>query len=805
MATLIQDLRYAFRLLVRQPGFTLAALLALAIGIGATTLIFSVVNAVLLRPLPFPQAQHILRIEEQHGQTERTTNLTYASFIDLEEQAETVEYLAACRFSTANLTDGAEPQQVNLLAVSTGYFSALGVAPALGRTFLPEEDLPDRPTVVMLSYRLWQQRYGADPDFVGKTIKLGSSVATVVGVMPPGFHSGYAVAGQYDLWSPLVPTGNLRANRRSHLLGVIARLKSGVTLEQARAELSTIATRIERQNPGIDPDLNLKAVGLQDRLVAPLRQTLIVFFCAVGLLLLIACTNVANLLLARSATREKEMAIRAALGAGRFRLVRQVLTESALLAGSGGALGLLLAVWGAELVRRLNPVDFPRINEVSLDGRVLGFSLLVSLLTGLLFGLAPALQLPRQALYETLKDGGRATAGVRRVWLRQSLVVSEVALTLVLLIGAGLLANSFLRLMQLKRGFDPTDVLTVSLNLPSSKYLTGAQQTAILKQILEHVSAAPGVRSAGLISVLPFTGGPATDFVIEGRPPVEANQEPVADIRICDADYFRTLGIALRAGRPFTARDAAEAPRVLLINEEMARRYWPGESPLGQRLTMKDWGPPLTGEIVGVVDDVKADSLDSETRPMIYWPYPQFPGVFNNLVIRTTGEASGVVAAVKSQVWLVDHEQPLSKIQSMEEVIAGSVAPRRFNMLLLGVFAALALTLAAIGLYGVISYTVAQRTHEIGVRMALGAQPGDVLRLFIIQGGSLALIGVGAGLLAALALTRLMSSLLYGVSATDPLTFMLIPLLLTLVALLACYLPARRASKVDPLVALRYE
>ncbi|HJQ26937.1 MAG TPA: ABC transporter permease [Blastocatellia bacterium] len=805
MATLIHDLRYAVRLLVRQPGFTLTALLALAIGIGATTIIFSVVNAVLLRPLPFPQAQRILRIEEQHGQTERTTNLTYASFIDLAAQAETVEHLAACRFSTANLTDGIEPRQVSVLAVSAGYFSALGVVPVLGRTFLPAEDLPEGGNVVMLSHQLWQQRYGADPDFIGKTIKLGSSVATVVGVMPQGFRAGYPLAGQYDLWVPLVATGNLRANRRSHLLGVIARIKPNVTLEQARAELNTIARRIEQQNPGIDPDMNLSAVGLQDRLVAPLRQTLLVFFCAVGLLLLIACANVANLLLARAATREKEMAIRAALGAGRLRLVRQVLTESALLAAAGGTLGLLLTVWGTQLVRQLDPTNFPRINEVSLDVRVLGFALLVSLLTGLLFGLAPALQLPRQALYETLKDGGRGNTGVRRAWLRQALVVAEVALTLVLLIGAGLLASSFVRLMQVNRGFDPTDVLTISLNLPASKYPTGAQQTTILKQMLEHVAAAPGVRSAGLISVLPFTGGPATDFVIEGRPPVEANQEPVADIRICDADYFRTLSIPLRAGRTFTERDNAEAPRVLLINEEMARRYWPGESPLGQRVTMKDWGPPLTGEVVGVVGDVKADGLDSETRPMIYWPYPQFPGTFNNLVIRAAGEPRDVVAAVKSEVWLVDHEQPLSRIQTMEEVIAGSVAPRRFNMLLLGIFAALALTLAAIGLYGVIAYTVAQRTHEIGVRMALGAQSRDVLRLVILQGGSLALIGVGAGLLAALALTRAMASLLYGVSATDPLTFVLIPLLLTLVALLACYLPARRASKVDPLVALRYE
>ena len=802
---MIQDLRVGLRALGAQPGFTFAAALALALGIGATTLIFSVVNAVLLRPLPFPDADRVIRIEERHGKSAHTSNFTYASFLDLGRQTATVEHIAASRFGTANLTDGAEPERVNSLLVSAEYFSTLGVTPALGRAFLPEEDAPGRNNVVILSYGLWQRRYGADPNLVGKTIQVGGSSVTVAGVMPRGFRSGYPFTGQYDLWAPLAATGSLRDNRRSHLLGVIARLRSGSTIERAQTELGAAARGIEEQNPGVDPELNAQVVRLQDQMVAPMRLALIVFLCAVGLLLLIACANVANLMLARSAAREREIAVRAALGASRLRLARQLLTESSLLGLIGGAAGLMIASWGVKLIASLDPANFPRINEVNIDARALVFALIVSLLTAALFGLAPALQLPNHGLYETLKEGGRGAAPLRRGRLRQALVVFEVALALVLLVGAGLLGASFLRLMKVDPGLDPTNVLTINLNLSSSKYPNGQRQTAVLRQILERVSAAPGVRSAGLTSTLPFTGGPATNFEIEGRPPAEVGQAPIADIRIVDANYFRTLSIPLRAGRLFAEGDGAEAPRVMVINEEMARRHWPNENPIGRRVTMKDWGPPLTGEIVGVVGDVKADGLDSSTRPMIYWPYQQFPGVFNAMVIRAEGDPMNIVAAVKSQVWSVDREQPLSGIQPMEEVIAGSIAPRRFNMLLLGIFAALALMLAAVGIYGVISYTVAQRTREIGVRMALGARRADVLKLVVRQGMSLALAGIGAGLAASFALTRLMANLLFGVSPSDPLTFGVIASLLGSVALLACYLPARRATKVDPLVALRSE
>lgn len=806
METFWQDLRYGIRVLLTKPGFTAVALVTLALGIGANTMIFSVVNAVLLRPLPFPDSSRLVRIGESHQRVaSQTSNFTYASFLDLGEQTESLEHIAASRFWTENLTDGSEPEEVFSMLVSAQFFPALGVAPMLGRTFQPEEDQPGRDNVAVISNGLWQRRYGADPGLLGKTIKVSGVDRTVIGVMPPGFQSGFIFSGQYDLWTPLVATGMLRDNRRSHLLAVIARLRSGATMEQAQAELASFAGRVEEQNPGIDPDLAVNVIGLQERLVAPLRPALIVLLCAVGFVLLIACANVANLLLARAATREREMAIRLALGAGRGRLVRQLLTESVLLAVAGGAAGLLLAVWGIDTIKAINQGNLPRLGEVSIDAQVLGFTLLISLLTGILFGMAPVLQLPHLSLHEVIKEGARGSGGTRRRWVRQALVVSEVALALVLLIGAGLLINSFWRLQQVDRGFDAENVLTIRLTLPRAKYARNDQQVAFLKEVLERVSQAPRVRSAGATSTLPLNGGPATDFEIEGRAPAVPGEEPSADIRIVDPNYFRTMSIPLRAGRSFTERDTASAPTVMVINEHMARRFWPNEEPVGKRVTMKDWGPPLTGEVVGVVGDVKSSGLDSETRPMIYWPYPQFPTIFNNIVVKTDSDPSSVAAALKSQIWSVDQELPISSISTMEKVLANSVAPRRFNMLLLGIFAAVALALAAVGIYGVISYTVSQRTHEIGIRVALGARSADVLKLVVVQGMSLALAGVGVGLLAAFGLTRLMSGLLFEVGPTDAATYLVIASLLTGVALVACLVPARRAIKVDPMTALRYE
>ncbi|MBI1763339.1 MAG: ABC transporter permease [Acidobacteria bacterium] len=801
---MFQDLRLGVRMLRAQPAFALVAVLALALGIGATTLIFSVVNAVLLRPLPYREADRIVRLEERHGRG-GPGNVSYASFLDLGAETASLEQIAASRFWTANLTDSrnanVEPEQAPSALVSASFFYALGVTPLLGRTFLAAEDQPGGQAVAVLSYALWQRRYQGDPAIIGKTIRVSDVDRTVVGVMPKDFQ----FPTNTELWTPLVAGGDLRDNRRAHLLAVMARLKPGATLAQAQAELSVTASRIEQQHPGVDPHLSFGALRLQDRLVGNMKTALTALLGAVGCLLLIACANVANLLLARATAREKEMAIRAALGAGRWRLMRQLLTESLLLAALGGAVGLLIVYWSVRFIATLDRFALPRINEVNVDARVLGFTLLVTLVTGVLFGLAPALQLPKHALQAALKEGGRTSAGTRRRYLRHGLVVAEMALTLLLLIGAGLLVNSFWRLLQVRHGFDPQNVVTFNLFLSPTRFSTEPQKINYLKQVLERVQTTPGVRAAGLTSTTPLTGGPATDFEIEGRAPVDDAHAPVADIRIIDANYFRAMSIGLVAGRAFSHNDTAEAPRVLIINETLARQFFSDESPLGRRITMKDWGPPLTGEIVGVVADVKENGLDAAMQPEIYWPYPQFPSNFNTLMVKAAGDPAGIVAAVKQQIWAVDAQQPIAAIATMDEVLARSVASRRFNLLLFGAFAAVALLLAAVGVYGVISYTVSQRTHEIGVRMALGAKTADVLRLFLAHGLRLASAGVVLGLAGALVLTRVMQGLLFDVSATDPLTFASVALVLTLVALLACFIPARRAARVDPLRALRHE
>ncbi len=812
MQSILQDLRFGLRLCVQRPGFTLVAILSLALGIGATTAIFSVINGVLLRPLTFPQADRILKIDERHSEFASGGNFTYANFNDLNAALGAGEgalsALAAARPWSFNLTEGSEPEQVTGAQVSQHFLDVLRVAPLLGRSFNASEDQPNGEPVILLSYGLWQRRFGGDPDIVGKTIRVSDISRTVIGVLPQGF--SYPRASQ--VWTPLTARGALQDNRRAHLLTVIGRLRDGATPEQAEAEVAAVAGRISEQYAGIDPDLTFQAASLQQRLVAPIRPALLILLIAVGLLLLIACANVANLLLSRAATREKEMAIRAALGSGRWRLARQTLTESLLLAIISGAVGLLLALWSLDAIKSLNisgnsPLNIPRLQEVSLDGRVFVFTLLISVLTGILFGLAPALRLSQVRLTDALKEGGRTSAesgGKGSNRLRRALVVAEVALSLILLVGAGLLINSFVRLSQVQPGFEPNNLLTMFLFLSPTKYSEGAQQSQTIARILENVRAVPGVRSASVVNVLPIQNAVATTFEVENRRAPQG-EERLANIQVIDPDYFQTMSIRLLKGRAFTRQDAAGTPQVMLINEAMVAQMFSDEDPLGKRITMRDWGPPLTGEIVGIVSDVKADGLEQDVRPMIYWNHPQFPQIFNNLVIRTEGDPLSVVAEVKSQIWAVDREQTISTIRTMNDWLADSVVQRRFNMLLLAVFAGIALVLASVGLYGVMSYAVAQRTPEIGVRLALGATPRAVMQLVISDGMKMAGLGLLIGLGGALIVTRFMEGLLFGIQPTDWLTFTAVFLLLAGVALIACFVPARRAAKVDPLVALRYE
>ena len=800
--TFFQDVRYALRTLRKNPGFTLVCVLTLGLGVGASTAIFSVVNAVLLRPLPYPNHQRLLRIEERHPGGS-SGNFTYASFLDIEREAKSVENISAFRPWSFNLTGAGDPEQVSGATVSGNFFSALGSKPLLGRLIRAEDDAPGGDShVAVVSYALWQSRFGGDPEVAGKMMRVSGEDYQVIGVMPRGFD----YPEKSEIWCPLVPGGQLRDNRRAHLLTVIADLRTGEAIGNAQGEISAFAKQIEKQNSGVDPDMAVATVWLKKSVIAPVQPALLTLIFAVGLLLIMACANLANLLLARAAARQKEFAIRLAVGAGRVRLARQLVTESLVVALIGAAVGLGVVAWSLQFIVSLNSRDMPRFGEISIDWRVLGFTLLVSLFTGLLFGLAAALSGTKTDLNISLKEGAAASSGGSRRGSSQTLVVPQFALAVVLLVGAGLLGNSFVRLLRVNPGFHQNGVLSLGLFLSPTEYPERDLKSAmLLQQILASVRSIPGVRSAGLVTALPIRGGAETGFAIEGRPVPPASDEPSADIRSVDPHYFRTMGIPLLAGREFTDADIATGKRVMVINQMMARQYWPGENPLGQVVTMKDWGPPLTGEIVGVVGDVKTNGLDEAVGPMIYWPYFQFPQLFNTLVVLGEGDLFRLVPAVKAAIWAVDKNQPISKIETLEQVLSESLARRRLYMILLGVFSGAALLLASVGIYGVVSYSVNQRTQEMGIRIAVGAERGDVLRLVLGQGARAAMLGIAVGIAAALALTRLMASLLFGVSATDPPTFLAVASLLTMVALSASYIPARRAMGVDPMVALRHE
>ncbi|HJQ32684.1 MAG TPA: ABC transporter permease [Pyrinomonadaceae bacterium] len=801
MRSLLQDVRYAVRRLLKSPGFAAVAVVALALGIGANTAIFSVVNSVLLRPLPYPQPEQLVQLWESRPRM----NMTRAAvgpheFLAWAERSQSFKQLAAADSAEYNLTGRGEPERVTAALVSASYFPLFGVNPLHGRAFLPEEEQPGRENVVVLSHELWQSRFNSDASIVGQTLNLDGVPCTVVGVMPRGFR----LPDDSALARPVVFTAEDHAKAGSHFLSVYGRLKDGVTVEQAQTEMAAVAGRVEQDFGDANAGHLVVLVPLHEQLVGGARAALLVLLGAVGLVLLIACANVANLLLARAAGRRREVAVRSALGASRWRIVRQLLAESLLLSVLSGAAGLLLAVWGVDLLVSLDPSGVQRAGEVTLDWRVLGFALGLSLLTGLLFGLAPALQTSKTDLVESLKEGGRSAQGLGRSRLRGALVVSEVALTLVLLVGAGLLIKSFRQLLAVESGLDPRGVLTLDVSLPRTKYPEPQQLASFYERLIEQAAALPGVESAGAVSVLPLAGSDNSNFVqIEGRAPQPAGQALRAGRRNVSAEYFRALGIPVKRGRAFTAADRQDAPPVVVINESMARSFFAGEDPVGKRIRTGDKAP--WAEVVGVVGDVRHRGLDVDTRPEMFFPHLQTPSRQMTLVVRTSGDPVALAGPLRERVRELDRDQPVGNVKTMEAWVAESVASRRFSVLLLGVFAAVAAGLAALGLYGVVSYSVAQRTHEIGLRVALGARPRDVLRLVIRQGMALTLLGTAAGLLAALALTRLMSSLLFGVGATDPATFVTVPALLLVVALLACYLPARRATKVDPMVALRYE
>ncbi len=798
METLLKDIRYGVRSLLKRPGFTAVAIITLALGIGLNSAIFSVINAVLLRPLPYHEPDRVMTFR---------SNQSVPDLVDIEAQSRTFSKFGGLVAQPLDYTAGGEPLQFKIGMVTGGFFQMLGVQPEQGRFITADDDKTGGPHVVVLSHELWKREFGGDQQILGKAIPLSGNSYTIIGVMPAGFDTPRE---NTEAWVPVRVANPIAANFRGvHFLRTYGRLAAGVSVEQARAEMQVIDKNLATQYPADNKNRSTVLIPLHERIVGQSRTPLLVLFAAVSLVLLIACSNFANLLLARAAEREREFTIRAALGAGRWRLIRQLLTESVLVAVAGGAVAVLLAVWGTNLLVALKPENLPRLEEIGVDARVLGFTFGLSLLTGVIFGLLPAWAASRGGVNEALKEGGRsATAGGARQRLRSTFVVVQLAVALILLVGAGLLIKTFWQLRSIETGFNPDRLLTMRIELPETRYEEIAKQTQFRTRTLDGVNSLPGVQAA-MVSELPLSGDSLDhDFLIEGRPPIAPGDEPSLQTRSVLGNYFRTMQIPLRAGREFESQDFAErAPLVGIANEALVRQYFPGEDPLAKRVRWARNPEVQWITIVGVVGDVKHFGLDLPELPGLYSPYPQAAPWkrWMMLVARTQSDAAGMVQPVKEQIWRVDSQLPLTKVQTMDEVAAASFAARRFNMVLLATFAGLALVLAAVGIYGVMSYAVTQRTQEIGIRMALGAQASDVLRMIVRNGLILTLIGTAAGLAGAFALTRLMATMLFGVTPTDAGTFATVSVVLIVVALLACYLPARRATKVDPLVALRYE
>lgn len=811
MQTLLQDLRFGVRMLLKNPIVTLVAIIALTLGIGANSAIFSVVNAVLLRSLPYAEEQQLVMVwEKKQGRKTDQNVINLGNFFDWKDQNKVFADMAAFFDLTANLTGDGEPEEVPGQIVTTNLFPLLGVNAIKGRTFTPDEGKPGQPNVVMISYGLWQRRFGGDSNVIGRQVTLNNRQNTIIGVLPANFswhiRKGSMTSKAAEIWSPWEISNELR-QRQGRFASAVARLRSGVTPAQAQQEMDVIGARLAEQYPEFNTKWGVNVVPLRTQFTGDIRRPLLILLGAVGFVLLIACANVANLLLARAAARKKEIALRAGLGASRLRIARQLLTESLLLSVVGGTFGLLLAWWGTKALIALSPPQLMDLRDVRVNLPVLAFTFGVSLLTGIIFGLVPALEATRFDLQDSLKEGGKNIGGSARSHrFRNLFVVTQVALALVLLVGAGLLVKSLNRLQSVDPGFNPKELLTMRVSLPARKYDADGKVLNFFQQAVEQMKSVPGVEAAGAINSLPFTGlYSGTSMEIEGQPQLPPGQKLTTGICVTDANYFQVMQIPLKLGRLFTTQEATNERHVVVVNETFVRKHLSGVSPLGQRVTinMKDENVPT--EIIGVVGDHKHMGLDVEVEPMAYWPHPELVYSSMTLVMRVRGDATNVVPAARNVIRNLDPDQPISDVSTMEGLLAKSLAKSRFNTTLLTIFAFVAVVMAAVGIYGVMSYAVLQRTHEIGVRMALGAQERDVLKLVVRQGIVLAAIGVGAGLIASFGLTRLIVSLLFETTATDATTFALVGIGLFLVTLLACYVPARRATKVDPLVALRYE
>jgi putative ABC transport system permease protein len=809
-----KDLRYAVRSLVKNPAFTAVAVLALALGIGVNSAIFSLIDATLLRPLPYTELDRVMVFWESNLQSgAEQLNPSPADFADYKNQNQVFEHIAAFLEGNLTITNGDAPERIWGVDATADLFQVLGVKPILGRTFRPEEEQPGNDNVVVLGYDLWRRSFNANPAIIGTQLTVNNQINTVIGVMPPGFT--FPPGGQkVEMWTPLSLRPEQANSRRGPFLSVIALLKKGVSRDQAEAQMNNVARRIEQQYPDTNTGKGVRLKSLVDVLAAPFRTTLIIMFGAVIFVLVLACANVANLLLARATVREKEVALRTALGASRWRLIQQLLLESALLAVLGGVLGVLLAHIGLKLFVAGIPDwiinSLPRLREVGIDGRMLIFTLVVSLVTAMAFGLAPALSASKQDLNQALKEGGqKATGGLRGYRLRKILVVSEVALALVLLVGAGLMIKSFLVLSRVDPGFQPQNMLTMQMSLPRRKYPEVQQAGAFYQSLIEKLEALPGVQSVGAVNNLPLgINSNASSFTIDGRPAERPGEQPMAFFDAISPSYFRTMGIQLLKGRNITTQDFATGAPVVVISEAMALRSWPNEEALGKRISIG--GEPFTREIVGVVADIKHSRLDAKPEPEMYISYLQnpeqiVPARTMSVVVKTASDPLSAISAIRQTVLSLDKEQPVYNIRTMESIVADSIYPQRLPMILLGAFGFIALVLAMMGIYAVISYTVTQRTHEIGIRMALGARRRNVITLLLRQGLGLTLIGVVIGLLCAFAVMRVLSGLLFGVSAADPVIFLLIALLLCIVALIASLIPAGRVTKVDPMIALRYQ